>query len=125
PMMRPRLRWSAALAIASVLLLAGQALAAPAWTAPAQVGWDGTWNDGDPAVAVDSGGTLHAVFDSDNFEGTGNTNFDSANEWISGHYTQSTDGGAVWSDPVRVTGDYDAERATIAVNGNDTVCIFY
>jgi hypothetical protein len=107
------------------MLFAGTALAAPSWSAPTQVGWNGTWNDGDPAIAADSGGTLHAVFDSDNFEGTGNTNFDSSNEWQAVYYTQSGNGGTTWSAPVRVSGEYDAERATIAVNSNDTVCIFF
>ncbi|HLX50268.1 MAG TPA: carbohydrate binding domain-containing protein [Streptosporangiaceae bacterium] len=61
------------------------------------------WIDGD--LAVDSGGTLYATWDTQTSAGD------------TGYLTYSTDGGTTWSAPVRVTPDTDNAMHNVEVTG--------
>jgi hypothetical protein len=61
------------------------------------------WIDGD--LAIDSGGTLYATWDTQTSAGD------------IGYLTYSTDGGTTWSTPVRVTPDTDSAMHNVEVIG--------
>jgi hypothetical protein len=125
--MTRRLRWSAGLALATVVLVVSQALAGATWRPPAGadslvVGWEGTWNDGPPSI-VRTGNALVAIYDTDVIDGR--FAFDGSGRYMGVYALRSTNDGASFPDVTRISPrDRHAERGSIAATGSD-VCVVY
>lgn len=98
---RRRAGWSVATALVLSAVLAGQALAAVAWTAPTLVGGAYSWNRGHSLARTGtSPGYLHALY-STNF--VGGSLASDAGPYQGIYYTRSSDGGTSWATPTRVS----------------------
>src|SRR3954454_15127860 len=113
-----RLSWSVPLAIVAVVVIAGTALAAVSFSfVPSSPGvikpW--TWDNGDPAIGGGSNGNISTILVSDT---VGTACFGSnTGPQLQVLYSKLASGGAAWSPPKQISGNYEADRGTLVTNG--------
>jgi hypothetical protein len=123
-----RLRRGAALAVAVVVLTVSAAFAY-SWDKPntgaadpGRLGPNYTWNNGDPVLGVTADGAISAVYVSDYVKGVFAD--DVSGPYMSTFYTRSTNQGLTWSKPVKLNGQYHADRVTLTASGHNLTTFF-
>jgi hypothetical protein len=104
----------------AVIAIAGTAWAAVSFSyVPSAPGvikpW--TWSNGDPAIGGGSNGNLSAIVVSDT---VGNACFGTnTGPQLQVLYSKLPSGGAAWSPPKRISGNYEADRGTLTTEGSN------
>jgi hypothetical protein len=108
------------MAIFAVVTIAGTAWAAVSFSyVPSSPGiikpW--TWDNGDPAIGGGSNGNISTILVSDT---VGTACFGSnTGPQLQVLYSKLASGGAAWSPPKQISGNYEADRGTLTTNGSN------
>jgi hypothetical protein len=118
------------MALVLTVALMGQALAAITWSKPAgtaggRLGWNYSWDNGDPVLVQSASGAISAGLVSD-YDKAGTFAQDGGPVYLSVYYMRTTDNGATFSAPKKLNGNYHADRLTLAASsGSANVYAFW